>query len=158
MEMRLVYDVAHNIAKLEDHVHEGKRHRVYVHRKGATRAFPKDHDDVPQKYRSVGHPVIIPGDMGSGTYVLTGTDRTMEESWGSTCHGAGRVMSREAAIRQYSVGDVKKQMESKGIYLKGATKEVPAAYKHIDEVIKVVTGAGLSKPVAKLTPIGVMKG
>ena len=163
MEMSLVYDVAHNIAKLEDHVHEGKRRKVYVHRKGATRAFPKNHDDVPQKYRSVGHPVIIPGDMGSGTYVLTGTERTMQESWGSTCHGAGRVMSREAAIRQYSANDVKKQMESKGIYLKGATKdgiqeEVPAAYKHIDDVIKVVTGAGLSRPVAKLTPIGVMKG
>ncbi len=163
MEMNLVYDVAHNIAKLEDHQHEGKRHRVYVHRKGATRAFPKDHDEVPQKYRSVGHPVIIPGDMGAGTYVLVGTERTMAESWGSTCHGAGRVMSRESAMRQYSANDVKKQMSDKGIYLKGATKdgiqeEVPAAYKHIDDVIAVVVGAGLSKPVAKLTPLGVMKG
>ncbi|HEY3419811.1 MAG TPA: RtcB family protein [Methanomassiliicoccales archaeon] len=163
MEMRHVYDVAHNIAKLEDHEVDGKRRKVYVHRKGATRAFPAGHPEVPSKYRSVGHPVIIPGDMGAGTYVLVGTDRGMKESFGSTCHGAGRMMSRATAISTYNASTVKQQLESKGIYLKASTKdgiieEAPGAYKDIDDVIAVVSGAGLSRPVVKLTPIGVMKG
>lgn len=161
--MRLVYDVAHNIAKMEEHVHEGRRRLVCVHRKGATRAFPAGHNEVPYVYRSVGQPVLIPGDMGSGSYVLVGTEQAMRESFGSTCHGAGRVMSREAAIRSYSVRAVTQEMEARGIYLKGSTRdgiqeEAPGAYKDIDDVIKVVVGAGLSKPVAKLTPLGVMKG
>lgn len=163
MEMELVYDVAHNIAKVEDHEYDGRRRKVYVHRKGATRAFPADHPDVPMKYRSVGQPVLIPGDMGAGSYVLVGTDQAMKESFGSTCHGAGRIMSREAAIRNYSVKSITNEMEGKGIYLKGSTKdgiqeEAPGAYKDIDDVIRVVVGAGLSRPVAKITPIGVMKG
>jgi len=163
MEMRHVYDVAHNIAKLEEHEVDGKRRKVYVHRKGATRAFPAGHPEVPSKYRSVGHPVIIPGDMGAGTYVLVGTDRGMKESFGSTCHGAGRMMSRATAINTYNASTVKQQLESKGIYLKASTKdgiieEAPGAYKNIDDVIAVVSGAGLSRPVVKLTPIGVMKG
>ncbi|MCG7844590.1 MAG: RtcB family protein [Methanomassiliicoccales archaeon] len=163
MEMNLVYDVAHNIAKVEEHVTDGKRQKVYVHRKGATRAFPKDHPEVPQIYRSVGQPVLIPGDMGVGSYVLVGTEKAMQESFGSTCHGAGRIMSREAAIRNYTVKAITAEMESKGIYLKGSTRdgiqeEAPGAYKDIDDVIRVVVGAGLSKPVAKLTPLGVMKG
>ncbi|MDD1772161.1 MAG: RtcB family protein [Methanomassiliicoccales archaeon] len=163
MEMELVYDVAHNIAKVEDHESDGRRRKVYVHRKGATRAFPADHPEVPMKYRSVGQPVLIPGDMGAGSYVLVGTDKAMKESFGSTCHGAGRIMSREAAIRNYSVKSITNEMEGKGIYLKGSTKdgiqeEAPGAYKDIDDVIRVVVGAGLSRPVAKITPIGVMKG
>ncbi|HNU36040.1 MAG TPA: RtcB family protein, partial [Methanomassiliicoccales archaeon] len=161
--MDLVYDVAHNIAKVEEHAYEGKRRKVYVHRKGATRAFPAGHRDVPSIYSSIGQPVLIPGDMGTGSYVLVGTERAMQESFGSTCHGAGRVMSREAAIRSYSVKAITQEMEAKGIYLKGSTRdgiqeEAPGAYKDIDDVIRVVVGAGLSRPVAKLTPIGVMKG
>jgi len=163
MGMELVYDVAHNIAKLEEHVYEGRRRKVYVHRKGATRAFPAGHPEVPAIYRSVGQPVLIPGDMGAGSYVLVGTEQAMRESFGSTCHGAGRLMSREAAIRSYSVKTIVQEMEAKGIYLRGSTKdgiqeEAPGAYKDIDDVIRVVVGAGLSRPVAKLTPIGVMKG
>ena len=163
MDMRLVYDVAHNIAKLEEHQYEGKRRMVYVHRKGATRAFPKDHPDVPAKYRSVGQPVIIPGNMGVGSYVLVGSEGVMKESFGSTCHGAGRVMSREAAMRKYTVNGIRHDLESQGIYIKASTKdgileEAPGAYKDVDEVISVVTCAGLTRAVAKLTPIGVMKG
>ncbi|OPY32651.1 MAG: tRNA-splicing ligase RtcB [Methanomassiliicoccales archaeon PtaU1.Bin124] len=163
MDMRLVYDVAHNIAKLEEHQWEGKRRKVYVHRKGATRAFPKEHPDVPTKYRSVGHPVLIPGNMGVGSYVLVGTEGVMRESFGSTCHGAGRVMSREAAMRKYTVNGIRHDLEQQGIYIKATTKdgileEAPGAYKDVDEVIDVVTSAGLTKAVAKLTPIGVMKG
>jgi len=163
MGMSLVYDVAHNIAKVEEHTYEGRRRKVYVHRKGATRAFPAEHPEVPSIYRSIGQPVLIPGDMGTGSYVLVGTEQAMAESFGSTCHGAGRVMSREAAIRSYSVQAINREMEAKGIYLKGSTRdgiqeEAPGAYKDIDDVIRVVVGAGLSRPVAKLTPIGVMKG
>lgn len=163
MGMRLVYDVAHNIAKLEEHVTDGKRRKVYVHRKGATRAFPKEHEEVPRKYRSIGQPVIIPGDMGSGTYVLVGNEQVMKETFGSTCHGAGRLMSREAAIRKYTVNGIRHDLEAKGVYIKASTKdgileEAPGAYKDIDDVVRIVTGAGLTRLVAKLTPIGVMKG
>jgi tRNA-splicing ligase RtcB len=163
MGMHQVYDVAHNIAKIEEHEVNGKKMKVYVHRKGATRAFPRDHPDVPTKYRSVGQPVIIPGDMGSGSYVLVGTDNVMREAFGSTCHGAGRVMSREAAIRKYRVDQVLQELESRGIYLRSSTKdgileEAPGAYKDIDHVVSIVDGAGLSRRVARLWPIGVMKG
>ncbi len=163
MGMHQVYDVAHNIAKVEEYEVEGKRRKVYVHRKGATRSFPKDHPDVPAKYRSVGQPVIIPGDMGAGSYVLIGTERVMREAFGSTCHGAGRMMSRASATRKYSVNEIRQELEARGVYIKASTKdgileEAPGAYKNIDEVIAVVKGAGLSKPVAKLRPIGVMKG
>ena len=163
MGMRQVYDVAHNIAKVEEYEVDGRRRKVYVHRKGATRSFPKDHPDVPAKYRSVGQPVIIPGDMGAGSYVLIGTDQVMREAFGSTCHGAGRMMSRAMATRKYSIQNVRQQLEARGVHLKASTKdgileEAPGAYKDIDDVIAVVSGAGLSKPVARLRPIGVMKG
>jgi len=161
--MHQVYDVAHNIAKIEEHEVDGKKTKVYVHRKGATRAFPREHPDVPERYRSVGQPVIIPGDMGSGSYVLVGTDNVMKEAFGSTCHGAGRVMSREAAIREYRVDQVRQELESRGIYLRSSTRdgileEAPGAYKDIDHVVSIVDGAGLSRRVARLRPIGVMKG
>jgi tRNA-splicing ligase RtcB len=163
MDMGLVYDVAHNIAKVEEYDVDGKRRKVYVHRKGATRAFPKDRAEVPDRYRAVGQPVIIPGDMGAGSYVLVGQEQVMREAFGSTCHGAGRVMSREAATRKYTVNGIRHDLESKGIYIKASTKdgileEAPGAYKDVDEVVRVVAGAGLALPVVKLTPIGVMKG
>lgn len=163
MGMHQVYDVAHNIAKVEDHEVNGRKVRVYVHRKGATRAFPKGHPDVPQAYRSIGQPVIIPGDMGSGSYVLVGNERVMKEAFGSTCHGAGRTMSREAAIRKYRLNEVCNDLERRGVYLRSSTKdgileEAPGAYKDIDHVVSVVDGAGLSRKVARLWPVGVMKG
>jgi tRNA-splicing ligase RtcB len=163
MDMGLVYDVAHNIAKVEEYDVDGKRRKVYVHRKGATRAFPKDRAEIPERYRAVGQPVIIPGDMGAGSYVLVGQEQVMREAFGSTCHGAGRVMSREAASRKYTVNGIRHDLESKGIYIKASTKdgileEAPGAYKDVDEVVRVVAGAGLALPVVKLTPIGVMKG
>ena len=161
--MRLVYDVAHNIAKKEKHIVEREKREVFVHRKGATRAFPAGHDEVPAKYSAVGQPVIIPGDMGTGSYVLVGTQKAMEESFGSTCHGAGRIMSRGAATRKYNIKEIRKDLEDKGIYVRSVTKEgileeAPGAYKDIDHVIRVVEGAGLARPVVRLSPIGVMKG
>ncbi|MDD4308484.1 MAG: RtcB family protein [Thermoplasmata archaeon] len=163
MDMKLVYDVCHNIAKLEEHQIDGRRKKVYVHRKGATRAFGPGHSDVPQDYRDVGQPVIIPGDMGTASYVLAGTDNAMKETWGSTCHGAGRVMSRQQAIRQFTSGQIKDNLKRDGIYVRAAssdvlTEEAPHAYKRIDDVVKVVHGAGISKLVARLKPLGVMKG
>ncbi len=163
MDMKLVYDVCHNIAKLEEHQVGGQRKKVYVHRKGATRAFGPGHRDVPQDYRDIGQPVIIPGDMGTASYILAGTDNAMKETWGSTCHGAGRVMSRQQAMRQFTSHQIKEDMRRDGIYVKAASKEVlteeaPFAYKRIDDVVKVVDGAGISRLVARLKPLGVMKG
>jgi tRNA-splicing ligase RtcB len=163
MGMHQVYDVAHNIAKAEEHVVDGKKRKVIVHRKGATRAFSRDRPEVPAKYRAIGQPVLIPGDMGHGSYVLVGTEQTMAESFGSTCHGAGRVMSRNEALRSFTVQGIRDSLTAKGIFLKSATKdgileEAPEAYKSIESVIDVVVGAGLSRKVARLTPIGVMKG
>jgi len=163
MDMKLVYDVCHNIAKLEEHQVGGQRKKVYVHRKGATRAFGPGHADVPQDYRDIGQPVIIPGDMGTASYILAGTDNAMKETWGSTCHGAGRVMSRQQAMRQFTSHQIKEDMRRDGIYVKAASKEVlteeaPFAYKRIDDVVKVVDGAGISRLVARLKPLGVMKG
>ncbi len=163
MGMHQVYDVAHNIAKVEEHLVDGKMRKVVVHRKGATRAFPRDRPEVPAKYRAVGQPVLIPGDMENGSYVLVGTDRTMTEAFGSTCHGAGRVMSRNEALRKFTVQGIRDELSAKGIFLKSATKdgileEAPEAYKNIESVIDVVVGAGLSRKVARITPIGVMKG
>jgi tRNA-splicing ligase RtcB len=163
LDMHQLYDVAHNIAKLEEHLVDGAKKKVIVHRKGATRSFPKGHPDVPRKYREAGQPVIIPGDMGAGSYILVGTEQTMREAFGSTCHGAGRLMSRAAATRTYNLQAVRQRMEAQGIYLKASTKdgileEAPGAYKDIDQVVSVVAGAGLSRPVARLKPVGVMKG
>lgn len=158
-----VYDVAHNICKFETHIVNGNQKRLYIHRKGATRAFPAGHPEVPEKYRKVGQPVIIPGTMGTASYVLVGTEKAMEETWGSTCHGAGRMMSRSQAIKEAKGRSISKELAEKGVLAKaisekGLAEEMPAAYKDVDEVIKVVEGAGISKKVAKMIPIGVIKG
>jgi tRNA-splicing ligase RtcB len=163
MEMALVYDVAHNIAKKERHSVDGKNVDVLVHRKGATRAFPAGHKDVPSGYRNVGQPVIVPGDMASGTYVLAGLPGAMAMSFGSSCHGAGRRMSRKAAFDRLSVEDLRNSMISKNIYLKSGTDqgvldEAPEAYKDVDQVVSVVCDSGLTGKVARLRPLGVVKG
>ena len=157
--MNLVYDVAHNIAKFE--THEGKK--LCVHRKGATRAFPAGHPDLPEDYRDVGQPVIIPGDMGRNSYVLVGTERAMQETWGSTCHGAGRVMSRHAAIKAARGKSISRELKEKGITvrakgMKTLAEEAPEAYKDVNRIVEVVHNAGISKRVAKMKPIGVVKG
>jgi tRNA-splicing ligase RtcB len=161
--MRLVYDVCHNIAKIEEHIVDGKKMSLCVHRKGATRAFPAGHPALPAKYRKTGQPVLIPGDMGTGSYVLVGTQKAMEETFGSTCHGAGRVMSRAAAMKASRGRSISREMEDRGVLVMAAAKgtlaeEMPEAYKDIDEVVNVVHGAGLSKKVAKLRAIGCIKG
>lgn len=163
MGMRCVYDVAHNICKREEHDVGGRRVKLYVHRKGATRAFDSSRSEVPQKYRHVGQPVLIPGDMGTASYVLVGTPGAMAETFGSTCHGAGRLMSRSAATRKFTANEVVSLLQSRGIYLRAASKEgiieeAPGAYKDIDDVVRVAHGAGISKMVARLKPMGVMKG
>lgn len=159
----IVYDVAHNMAKPEVHRIDGPKMKVMVHRKGATRAFPSGRSELPSIYTDVGHPVIIPGTMGTASYVLVGTQKSLDETFGSTCHGSGRVMSRTKAIRQYSDQFVKQDLTTKGIYVKASTKyvlqeEAPFAYKNVDEVVRSVECAGLSRLVARLRPIGVMKG
>ncbi|MDH7495874.1 MAG: RtcB family protein [Bacillota bacterium] len=161
--MELIYDVAHNIAKIEDHVVEGKKRRVCVHRKGATRAFPAGHPDVPTDYRDIGQPVLVPGDMGRNSYLLVGTERAMEETFGSTCHGAGRVMSRAAAKKTVSGAVLQAELRERGIIAKAASKaslaeETPEAYKDVNEVVRVCHGAGISRKVARMRPIGVIKG
>ena len=163
MGMDVVYDVAHNIAKKERHDLDRHSQDVLVHRKGSTRAFAAGRSEITQMYRDVGQPVIIPGDMKVGTYVLVGKKGAMEETFGSTCHGAGRKMSRKSALGNLRASDVKNEMKQKNIYLRcgsdeGLLEEAPAAYKDVDEVIKVVCDAGLTGKVAKLTPIGVVKG
>ena len=161
--MRLVYDVAHNIAKIEKHQVEGKKLTVCVHRKGATRAFPAGHPDIPEAYRKVGQPVLIPGDMGRYSYVAVGTEKAMEETFGSTCHGAGRAKSRSAARRSISGADVAAELAAKGIAIQVANiaslaEEAPAAYKDVAEVIHITDAAGISPKVIKARPIGVIKG
>ncbi len=161
--MHMVYDVAHNIAKVEEYEVEGKRVRAYIHRKGATRALPKGHPLVPARYSGIGQPVIIPGDMGTASYVLVGAEGSVKESFGSTCHGAGRVLSRKAATRMYTEKAVRKRMSDSGIYLRSATvdgilEEAPGVYKNIDDVVRITQGAGLSRIVARVVPVGVMKG
>jgi len=163
MGMRMVYDVAHNICKIEKHSTEDGEREVYVHRKGATRAFPKNAPGIPDRYSATGQPVLIPGDMGTASYVLVGTERAMSETFGSTCHGAGRLMSREAAVRKFDKNRVISSLREKGIFVKAATREgiveeAPGAYKNIDEVVRIADGAGISRLVARLTPLGVMKG
>jgi tRNA-splicing ligase RtcB len=163
MGMDCVYDVAHNICKLEEHEVEGRRRKLYVHRKGATRAFDGTRSEVPEKYRNAGQPVLIPGDMGTASYVLAGTASAMKETFGSTCHGAGRLMSRTSATRRFSVNEVVSLLQSRGVYIKAASKdgiveEAPGAYKDVDDVVRVAHGAGISRMVARLKPMGVMKG
>jgi tRNA-splicing ligase RtcB len=163
MGLQLVYDVAHNIAKLEEHVVDGRSRRVWVHRKGATRAFPPGHPEIPHAYAKVGQPVLIPGDMGRASWVLAGQIGAMEQTFGTTCHGAGRAMSRTAAARDAKGRRIDRELADRGVVaraqsLKGLAEEQPAAYKDVDLVVDVVARAGLSKKVARLRPIGVIKG
>jgi tRNA-splicing ligase RtcB len=162
-KLTLLFDVAHNIAKFEQHKIDGKDMNVLVHRKGATRAFPAGRNEIPRAFHDVGQPVIIPGDMGTASYVLVGTDRALSESFGSVCHGAGRVLSRTQARKGRQAKDVVKELMERGVIAKassreGLTEEVPEAYKSIDEVIETVDAAGLAKRVARLKPVGVVKG
>ncbi len=158
-----VYDVAHNIAKIEEYTIDGKKHTLCVHRKGATRAFPAGHPDIPDVYRDIGQPVLIPGDMGRCSYILLGTETAMKESFGSTCHGAGRVQSRAAAKRSLRGVDVARALAAKGITVKtgdmgSLAEEASEAYKDVTDVVDVTHNAGISHKVAKATPIGVIKG
>jgi tRNA-splicing ligase RtcB len=161
--IHLVYDQAHNIAKFEEHIIKGKSQKVLVHRKGATRAFPPGHKDVPEEYRAIGQPVLIPGSMGTASYVLKGTPAAMELSLGSSAHGAGRRLSRSKAIKYSSGMNVREKLKKKNILVfchsnKGLREEIPEAYKEIDEVIDVTDGAGISKKVARMVPLVVVKG
>lgn len=163
MGLNLIYDVTHNICKFETHVLNGSKRDLYVHRKGATRAFGPGHPKIPQDYRSVGQPVLIGGSMGTASYVLVGTEQAMKETFGSTCHGAGRAMSRRAAIRKYHGRDVKQALESKGevvrsISTKILAEEAPNAYKDVHVVVDSVHGADISRKVASQIPLGVVKG
>lgn len=163
LEMFTVYDVAHNLAKLEDHEVDGRTRRVCVHRKGATRAFGPGHPDVPERYREIGQPVIVPGSMGTSSFVLVGTEDSHRLSFGSTCHGAGRAMSRTKAKKQMSGAQLKKELEAQGIHvaksqLKLLSEEAPYAYKDAESVVETCEGAGLSRVVARLRPVGVVKG
>ena len=163
LRMRLVYDVCHNIAKKEEHLVDGRKQFVCVHRKGATRSFAPGHPALDETYRSAGQPVIIPGDMGTASYVLVGTETAMAETFGSTCHGAGRVLSRKAAKKASKGRSIHRELEDKGVLVRWTgrgtlAEEMPDAYKDITEVVNVVHGAGLSRKIAKLRPIGVVKG
>lgn len=163
LNLNLVYDVCHNIAKKETHVVDGQTRKVCVHRKGATRAFPANHPDVPICYRSVGQPVLIPGDMGTSSYVLVGSQLAMEETFGSTCHGAGRVRSRSESKRVTDSAKLLSELEKKGIVViargrRTIAEEAPDAYKDVDRVVNVVHQAGISRRVAKLRPLCVIKG
>jgi tRNA-splicing ligase RtcB len=164
LDMQLIYDVAHNIAKVERQKVEGEGMReLVIHRKGATRAFPAGLEQIPNKYRSTGQPVFIPGSMGTASWILLGNARSLDLSFGSTAHGAGRAMSRSAAKKNYTVESVKKQLESKGIYLKalsknGIVEETPEAYKDVDAVVEVSHRLGIATKVARLIPLGVVKG
>jgi tRNA-splicing ligase RtcB len=158
-----IWDVAHNIAKIEEHTVDGKRMTVCVHRKGATRAFPANHPALPDIYRKVGQPVLIPGDMGRYSFIAVGTDIAMKETFGSTCHGAGRVMSRTAAKKGVKGWDVVQALAKKGITVRATSmselpEEASEAYKDVSEVIEVAHKAGISRKVVKTSPIGVIKG
>src|SRR5262249_52439337 len=161
--LRVVYDVAHNMAKHEQHTVHGKLRDVLVHRRGATRAFPPGQPEIPERYRPIGQPVLIPGSMGTASWVLVGREQAMQETFGSVCHGAGRLLSRTAAKRGRDIAQVKQQLEDKGIYVRSETRdgileEIPEAYKDVDEVVEVVRRAGLARKAARLVPLGVLKG
>jgi tRNA-splicing ligase RtcB len=161
--LHIIYDVAHNIAKLEKHRVDGGDCKVVVHRKGATRAFGPGHPDIPSIYRDVGQPVLIPGDMGTASYVLVGTEQAMQETFASTAHGAGRHMSRSAALREFRGEDVRRELESRGIIVRAAklsviAEEAPGSYKQVDRVCDISHRAGIARKVARLVPLGVAKG
>ncbi|MFO1518949.1 MAG: RtcB family protein [bacterium] len=163
LEIRVIYDVCHNIAKFEEHLVGGVSRRLCVHRKGATRAFPPKHPQIPTVYREIGQPVLIPGDMGRYSFVLLGTQNAYENTFGSTCHGAGRVMSRNQAKRSGRGRNLEAELAEEGIFVRGAsratiTEEAPWAYKDVADVVEVVHQAGISRKVARLRPLGVIKG
>ena len=163
MEMDIVYDVAHNIVKMETHKVYNREEDLLVHRKGATRAFGPGREEIPEKYRAVGQPVLIPGTMGTASYVLHGTDIAMEETFGSTAHGAGRVLSRSKAKKDFSADEITEDMEKRGIRIKATSKnviaeEAPGAYKDVDSVVRVSDSTGIAKLVAKVKPLAVTKG
>jgi len=163
MGLEIIYDVAHNIAKVEEHIVDGKKVKVVVHRKGATRAFPPNHNEIPAKYKSIGQPVLVPGDMGRYSFVLVGTNKAMSETFGSTCHGAGRMMSRSQALREEQANAIVDSLNKKGIKIRAESKktiveESPEAYKDVQDVVDVLQEEGISTKIAKLRPIAVMKG
>ena len=162
-ELKMIYDVAHNIIKLEEYEIDGVKKKLYIHRKGATRAFGPNHPELPEKYKEIGQPIIIPGSMGTASYVLVGTKESAEKSFASTAHGAGRVMSRHEASKQFRGEAVKQELEKQHIHVKaaswkGISEEAPGVYKDIDEVIKVSHEAKIGNPVVRLRPLGVVKG
>ncbi|MBN1880111.1 RtcB family protein [bacterium] len=161
--MGLLYDVAHNIVKIETHEVNGKQLSLAVHRKGATRAFGSHHPDIPERYRTIGQPVLIPGDMGTQSFILTGTETAMRETFGSACHGAGRRLSRKAALKLAKNRSIEQELRQQGIYAKAEGRftlgeEMPEAYKDIADVIEVIRATGIGKPVAVMIPLGVLKG
>ena len=163
LKMDLVYDVCHNIAKIEEHIVEGKKKKVCVHRKGATRAFPPYHPQVPNDYKTIGQPILIPGDMGRYSHLLVGTEKAMAETFGSTCHGAGRIMSRKQAKKAAKGRSIYRELEDKGIIVSAAgrstlAEEMPEAYKDVNLVVDVVHRAGIAKKVMRMRPLGVIKG
>ena len=163
LDMHLVYDVAHNIAKFEEHRIDGQTKTLCVHRKGATRAFPPNHPEIPQAYRAIGQPVLIPGSMGTASWILVGQPGSMEQTFGTTCHGAGRQMSRTAAVKEAHGRRIDEELQQLGIIARARSRrelpeEQPKAYKDVDAVVDVVHRAGLSKKVARCRPIGVIKG
>lgn len=163
LSMNLIYDVAHNIAKFEKHTVNGQQKTLCVHRKGATRAFPPGHSEIPSRYQTIGQPVIIPGDMGRASWLLVGQQGSLEQTFGTTCHGAGRVLSRTAAVKQAQGRRIDTELAEQGVIArarswKGLAEEHPMAYKNVDLVVNVVHQAGISKEVARMRPIGVIKG
>jgi tRNA-splicing ligase RtcB len=160
---RQVYDIAHNMGKVESHSVEGRKVKVCVHRKGATRAFGPGSPGLPEEYRQTGQPVLVPGSMGTSSWVLVGTQESMERSWGSSCHGAGRVMSRSQAKKEVRGEQLKRDLEARGIVIRagslpGLAEEAPQAYKDVDTVVETVVGAGIARKVARLRPVAVIKG
>jgi tRNA-splicing ligase RtcB len=163
VNMRLVYDVCHNIAKIEEFNIGGIMKKLCVHRKGATRAFAAGHEAVPERYRKVGQPVLIPGDMGTGSYVLVGQEKAMSETFGSACHGAGRVMSRSQAIKSSRGRSISRELADKGVLVMAGSKgtlseEMPEAYKNVQDVVQVMHDAGIARKVAKLESMACIKG
>jgi tRNA-splicing ligase RtcB len=161
--LKLLYDVCHNIAKLERHDVGGERRLLCVHRKGATRAFPAGHPDVPAAHRSVGQPVLVPGDMGRESYVCVGTDAALAETFGSTCHGAGRMLSRARAKKASAGRKLEEELTRMGVFVMAEgrgtlAEEMPYAYKNVADVVGVMERAGIARRVARLKPVGVMKG
>jgi tRNA-splicing ligase RtcB len=163
LQIELVYDICHNMARIETHEVNGRLRELCVHRKGATRAFPPGHPEVPGDYQQIGQPVLIPGDMGRYSYVLVGTDRAFSETFGSTCHGAGRVMSRHQAKKAARGRSIAQELAGQGITVRAASRstlveEMPEAYKDVHDVVEVVHRAGIGKKVLRLRPMGVIKG